>query len=169
MAAAERDDADALCDRVRAGLYEELQRADGRTLVARVIVSGATAAHTAVQRDPERWSHQIRALAAELDQLWVESVRFGTRQHISAEQLVKRGDAVGQVVRALQEVAGSDEAKRLLLTHFEDLASKLPVEVRQGEDGIRLDDPAELDAVLEDVERMLIVGLIDQDDRGGAG
>jgi hypothetical protein len=47
-----------------------------------------------------------------------------------------------------------------LLGEFTSLKNRLPPEAREGEDGIRLDDPAYLRTALEDVEQLLLARLL---------
>jgi hypothetical protein len=46
------------------------------------------------------------------------------------------------------------------MERLSDLRHKLPPELREAEDGLRLDDPAELSGLLDEVEQMLIPRLL---------
>jgi hypothetical protein len=122
-----------------------------------VIVRGATRAHEALQDDPEKWIAEIRQTANDLGgELWVEKVRLGTDPRIDREALARREDAVGELVRSLRAMRESPVALEDLVEVLGPLRNKLPVEAREGEDGLRLDDPVLLAEVLEDVERLLV-------------
>lgn len=73
------DGVDELCERVRAGVAERVDGADGRTLAVRVEVTGACRAHAAVRARPEEVARQVREAAAHAA-AWVEKVRLGTRE-----------------------------------------------------------------------------------------
>src|SRR5690606_21208471 len=56
---AERDqDADAVIDAAQSALEREVALAEGRTLVARATLEGATRAHDAFKLEPERWDSE---------------------------------------------------------------------------------------------------------------
>jgi len=51
-------------------------------------------------------------------------------------------------------------ATQVLIEEFSELRRKLPHQVSEGTDGIRLDDPAVIREALVDVERMLLPRLL---------
>jgi hypothetical protein len=57
-------------------------------------------------------------------------------------------------------VRGSVSQRSELLALFGDLASKLPLEAREGPDALRLDDPACIEDALADVEGLLLPDLL---------
>lgn len=159
LEAPELADAETVCEYIAQSLTEEATRAEGRTLVARVHVGGPTVAHAALQREADRWLSEIRSLIAESDALWVESVRFETRRRGVPIRWAERKDALGEVAASLAALKHDGERKAELQALFSDFVAKLPAEVRQGEDGLRLDDPASFDPFIDDVERLLLEQL----------
>jgi DNA repair exonuclease SbcCD nuclease subunit len=159
--------ADDVVDLVREHLDSAVAVADGRTLAVRVELRGATRAHEALEGERERWEQNLRAMANDVvgAPVWLEKILFRTAAHFDAADLAGRDDAVGHVMRALREAIADPAQAQALLDEFAELRSKLPPEVREGDDGIRLDDPAALREVLLDVERMLLPRLLS----GGAG
>jgi DNA repair exonuclease SbcCD nuclease subunit len=162
---ADRDaDADTVTDSVQSAIEREVGLADGRTLVLRATVTGATHAHTAFKLEPERWDSEIRARGAEFSDVWLSRVRFATRPPLDTTRVYERQDAVGQVLRAVR-TARSDPARAPEFSAlFSELAAKLPSEVRAGSEGLRIDDPGLLAEVLEEVEQLLLVQLAREDD-----
>ena len=77
--------------------------------------------------------------------------------HVGGIEL--RPDAVGQVARALVGLRSDVEGRSALLAELSELRAKLPPEVREGVDAVRLDDPESLADVLGDVEQMLLPAL----------
>jgi len=148
-------------DQVHDALYRAWSEVDGRALVARIEIQGSSAGQRTLHRDPERWEAEIRARALELSGVWVEQVRIHTRQHTSLEALQARGDALGQVARTLSQLRAQAPLRAGWLVHFEELRHRLPVEVRQGADGVKLDEPDVLLEVLDDVEELLLNELLD--------
>jgi len=157
--------ADEVLERVRVRLVEEQAAADGRTLAARVIVRGATRAHAGLHADAERFMNEVRALGTDLGEgIWIEQARFQTRAPIDLDELAGRDDAVGQLVRAVRELRGDEDALRSLTAELAELKPKLPVELRTGADGYDLDDPALVRALLDDVEQLLLPRLVSRSD-----
>lgn len=73
------DGVDELCERVRAGVAERVDAAEGRTVAVRVEVVGACRAHAEVRARPEEVARQVREAAAH-GAAWVEKVRLRTRE-----------------------------------------------------------------------------------------
>jgi exonuclease SbcD len=146
----------------RQAVARAVERADGRTLAARLVLRGATRAHGALVAEAERWDAQIRLAAGEAggEDVWVERVAVQTTSELDLSRLAERQDAVGQLVRALAGVRGSIGQRSELLALFGDLATKLPLEAREGPDALRLDDPACIEDALADVEGLLLPDLL---------
>jgi DNA repair protein SbcD/Mre11 len=149
-------------DIARERLSKSLEEADGRPVAARVVLRGTGRAHADLHENPERFSQEIRVAAMEIggEGVWVEKIRLDTRTPIDLEALCERDDAIGQLVRSLHAMRGDQDELALLIDDLADLRHKLPPELRDAEDGLRLDDPAELAALLSDVEQMLIPRLL---------
>jgi DNA repair exonuclease SbcCD nuclease subunit len=157
--------AEEVVDLARDTLEREAEEAEGRMLAARVRVVGESPAHSPLQQDPERWAGSIRASANDIatGPVWVEKVRLRTREPIDRGALAEHEDVVGQLVRSLDELRQDEEALTELLGEFDDLKRKLPRELREGEEGIRLDDPETLRGALDDVEQLLLPRLVERE------
>ncbi len=151
-------------DLLRAALSREVEAAAGRALAARIILQGASAAHDALVDDKERWEAEIRALATDLGDVWVEKVKLQSEPIIDLVALGERDDAVGQIVRALQSLRHDDERVHELIEELAELRRKLPAELRNRSDdgGLRLDDPTTIRAALHDVQHLLLARLLAQ-------
>ncbi|WP_437276881.1 DNA repair exonuclease [Sorangium sp. So ce375] len=157
--------ADDIVDLTREELERRLAEADGRTLAARVFLCGATKAHAALRADFERWTGQIRAIANDLGgALWIERVLSRTISPLQVGALEERDDAIGQLTRSLRSLRDDEAGLSSLLREFASLRNKLPAEAREGDDAIRLDDPAFLREALDDVEHTLISRLLGTSD-----
>jgi hypothetical protein len=81
----------------------------------RVTVLGETDLHTLEARDPGSVAAAIQAATQDfaIADLWIESVRLALRSPIDRETVAQRPDAVGEVVRLVDELAASDDALRI--------------------------------------------------------
>jgi DNA repair protein SbcD/Mre11 len=157
-------DADTVCEGVSSALQAEVAKAEGRTLVVRVTLRGATKAHNAFQLEAERWDSEIRARSAEHSDVWLSRVRFATRPALDTERVLAREDAVGQVLRAVRDARANPSRSSEFAELFQELAQKLPAEVRSGAEGLKLDDEALLQELLEEVEQLLLAELLEEPD-----
>jgi DNA repair exonuclease SbcCD nuclease subunit len=157
-------DVDRVVDATVERIEELLEAAGDRALVIRVALTGQTGLHGALERDHERWEAQIRARASEFERVWVESVRFCTQPQLAFAELRQRGDALGQLARSLAELKTTPGGLEPWLGQFADLRDKLPPEVREGPEGLRLDDVAVLKEALSDVETLLLTRLLEAGD-----
>jgi DNA repair exonuclease SbcCD nuclease subunit len=153
------DDVVALVQR---GLDRELRRAEGRTLAVRVVLRGATRAHATLVADAARWEAQIRLAGSDVggDELWIERILTKTSSELDRTRLAEREDAVGQLVRALERLRDDRAEQYELVSVFTELWQKLPPEVREGPDAVRLDDPDFIRDALDDIEGLILPELL---------
>jgi hypothetical protein len=160
---AELDNLDDVFERVRRELGQLLDNAEGRTMVARVVVRGRGKVHAEITARPETVRAQIQALALDETngQVWVEKVSLKTQAEIDVASLNRRDDPIGELVRLIHGIkAGSTEDLTSLAVELVDLRRKLPVALTEGDEAIRLEDPEFLRQVLDEVERSLIPRLL---------
>ena len=93
------------------------------------------------------------------DDLWVEKICLLTRDPIDLGDVRSRDDAIGQVFRGLTSLRGSDAGRAELAAELASLGSKLPSPLRSGPSALGWDAPAGLDALLDDVEQLLLSRL----------
>ncbi len=192
---AEADSALAAIDLAAERLAGVASEAEGRLLAARVVFSGASAAHDELVCQPDRWEHEVRNAASSVAPgggVWVERVRFETRRPRTLEHELERSDALGDLLRlvaglgeegtqtadAWAEVRSAKRAEeggagdRLDLEQlgrsFADLKKKLPGALRIGDDALDPTDPEQLRERLPGVRDLLLARLLeaDADSRG---
>jgi len=156
---------DDVLDAVRDALEEASAAADGRPLAARIEIVGPTAVHALLHRDAEQWVHEIRSLATDVGEIWIEKVRLATSSLEKREDLEARDDALGALVRALDDLEDDPEALARFSAKLDDLRKKLPQEIlgTEGEIPGANDDDA-LRRALLDAKELLLARLLE----GGA-
>ena len=152
------DDAHALLDRVEDELRAARDSAGELPVAARVRVRGATRAHSTIVVEPARWREEFRALAASFadDRLWIEKVELLTRSPVDDRRAARGDEALGGLLGYIDEAASSDEDLERLAGELADLRRKLPPETLSGDEGLDLQSPEALRALLDDVRRLLV-------------
>jgi DNA repair exonuclease SbcCD nuclease subunit len=151
-----------LVDLAREAVISEAETAEGRLLAIRLHMVGTSQAHRELAGDPERWTSEIRATIADLGaEVWMEKIQLRTRATLDLDVLLEHDDPVAGLLLSLRELRTDESELNTLLRVFDDLKSKLPVEYRQWEEALNLDDPATLKTLLEDVEQILISRLLE--------
>ncbi|MGH7869072.1 MAG: metallophosphoesterase family protein, partial [Candidatus Dormibacteraceae bacterium] len=107
-------DLDEVCGMIRPALDEAFHRADGRLLATRVSVVGTCNAHAELWRERERLTNEVRGIANEFDQAWVEKVRPATR--LAGEETLGNGadvlEAVDDLRRTAKKLRADEEVLR---------------------------------------------------------
>ena len=149
---------DALLERCRAALDTVLERHDPRPVVARVAFSGQTALHARLAADPGLLKETVRATAMTHfgDRLWIETVKVRTAPvHRAAADPGPLGELSALVAALL-----ADDAELLALGEgLASLFQRLPPDFRQGETGLRPDDPAQLRELVAQAHALLVQRL----------
>ena len=154
-------------DLAKEALAAVLPQAGGRTLAVRFLVKGAGAAYADLARDPERWMNEIRSAVMEEsgEQAWVEKIKLQAEGERAAHEA--RGDdrLPSSVVESLHGMGLDEDARREMASDFRGLLASLPAELWRVEGPPDLDDPAVLNAVIEDARQIVLERLF----RGGEG
>lgn len=148
-------------DRVTAQLTQERQAAADRMLAVRVEVTGATDAHGELTNHLEHWTAEIRSLATELgSNTWVEKVKVSTWPALNLDELRRRQDPVGELVRAIERIEAGTESFDTLLADDPDLAKDLD-ELRRTLNKAQLTDwDLPTGELMPDVKNLLVSRLV---------
>ncbi|MCE5200784.1 MAG: metallophosphoesterase [Armatimonadota bacterium] len=141
--------------RVQQEVEAKKAEAPEHLLALRVEIRGACAAHSALCSDSERWTNQICADALS-DQVWIEKVKMLTEDPDSGEDAQQWNELLDSV----SQVAQSTELQQRLLSGLAELESKLPLELRNGDDPISLSDPQVVIEALPEVKQLLLSRLL---------
>ena len=123
--------------RVRASLEGAVAEAEGRPLAVRLRLSGATPLHGKLLARHDSFQAEVRAVALDLavDAVWIEKIVTATRPVRDLVALSLRQDAVGSLIRSLDDLATDADLHAALQSELEDLLAKLPRELDLDEPG----------------------------------
>ena len=119
---------------MRQALVQEVARADGRLLCARIVLRGRTGLHGQLVTDVENLTAEARAAALGLGEevAWVERVAVATTPMSDAAVLAAREDTLGDLQRMLAEANADDELLGELQTNIGEFIGRLPHTLRDG-------------------------------------
>lgn len=152
-------DLDEVLERTAKSLDAAVAEAEYRLSAVRVRLTGRSEAHNAIAAKPETMRQQVRALAIERGNgsVWVEKIIIETSVAIDLAALKTRSDPVGDLLRQFESVRDGDtEPLGALVEELQALRQKLPAELTEDIDGLRLGDPEYLRTILADIEPQLI-------------
>jgi len=117
---------------VRDAMEGEVERADGRPLALRLRLLGDCGADQAFRARPEHWTQEFRSLGVSMGdgELWMEKVEFRTGRKRELEEALARDDALGGLLRVVQDDAEDEEIIRAMRDEFMVLDTKLPREAK---------------------------------------
>jgi DNA repair exonuclease SbcCD nuclease subunit len=151
------DHAEDVLDRARIAFERAAEAADGRLVAARVEIGGAGRVHDELGLEPERFIAELRRLATDCGDVWLENVSIQTAPAVDLAELRDRDDPLGQVFRELDRLRADPSAlTELAGAALGDFKPKL-AELGSGADGA---GPGDLGAALDDVERLLLPRLL---------
>ena len=159
------DRLEALGDAFREALQPVLVGATDRLHAVRVTLTGSTALHRLEANQPGTLAAAVQAAAQDVSdtEVWIEQVRLALTTPIDRAQAAQRQDAVGDLIRLVDSIAGDDaELTSWATAELGDLLNALPAEVTNGVtagDVLRLDDFADLRALLKDAEATVLARL----------
>lgn len=154
-----------LLDRIQRALTDQADASDGRLTAMRLEVAGPCRAHHALTANPTHWHNEIRSMASSLgERAWLEKIRLRTSSDLQLDEMSKREDVIGGLLRSLQNIEQNDDALLELASLFADLQVKLPAELREGDDPLDFRSPTLLRGALNEARELLITRLL----HGGA-
>jgi DNA repair exonuclease SbcCD nuclease subunit len=149
-------------DRVKEWVEKEYLKNNKEFTAARIHVRGSCKAHGLISEDPEKWKNEMRAAVTDAcgSSVWLEKIHIQTAVEADFEQIIKRNDALGDLLRYLESLEKGDSKDLLDLIHEDltELRTKLPPELGQG---IRdLDSKEKSLETIEGIKQLLISSLL---------
>jgi DNA repair exonuclease SbcCD nuclease subunit len=158
---------DEVYERVQVELEKALAEGDGRPVIARLELHGVTEAHQALQARSAYLAEEYRNLALNLggQGLWLEKVRFKTKEKRDIEAVIQGDDALGSLVKNLLALEIDSDKLREIDPEFDTFINKLPAELRGGDDPFDPLAPDQWEDIRSEVKDLLIAQLLES---GGA-
>ncbi|HMW86296.1 MAG TPA: DNA repair exonuclease [Nitrospira sp.] len=154
---------EALGEAFRHALEPVLIGAMDRLHAVRVTLTGSTELHRLEASQPGTLAAAMYGAAQDIGEaeVWIEQVRLDLTTPLDRVQTAQRQDAVGELVRLVDSVAGDEsELQRWAQVELGDLLGSLPQEVAAG-DVPKLDDRVELTQLLMEAEATVLARLTD--------
>jgi DNA repair exonuclease SbcCD nuclease subunit len=152
--------ADEVYEKLRARVVTLFSESKDRVTAVRLRIVGATDAHSELNRDAEQVRNEAISIANECGNglFWVERVQLATQPRWDREELLKRDDPIGEVVRIVAALR-EDAATVANWSSIVELQNKLPAELAEGAEPIKLDVDA-LRTAIEEAEGLLLARLL---------
>ena len=147
-------------DTVRSFFEKERDKADNRPLALRLVLTGQCPVHAQLLDRTFQLTEEFRAIAASFSDLWLEKVRFKTSRKISLEDLVGEDNPIAGLIESIQKLEFEKEDPTELVPELATLKTKLPAEIKSGEDPFLDPSPDKMEELRTEVQEMLISKLL---------
>jgi DNA repair exonuclease SbcCD nuclease subunit len=147
-------------------LGQLLQENGNLPLIARVEIRGSSQAHAELAGDIERWVNEFRSAAIDASggNAYIEKVKVRTTSLVSGDVVKSQAGPIGELNRYLDEIQSDPDRLLSLGQTLDDLVRKMPRELKEGGDSIKLDDPDWIAGMIEQVRSMLTYRLMRKGD-----
>ena len=154
---------------IRGLIPQELERADGRPVVFRFELTGASSAHPQLVADEQRWLNEIRLAVYDAagGRGWLEKVKFRTTIPAEADTLVPEHLPRGFLMKYFAELEEDAELIQQLQDEFKELKSRLPGDLFADHADLDLDNPAVFKEFLTEAKHLAESKLAGQEVSAG--
>ena len=156
------DSLDDLYEDVRTQLQLISDGADGRPVAVRIVLHGNTPLHSQLHAGIENLKQELRALCNNFGGagMWLEKLSLKSAPAAGGDEIENNDEALGGLLGIIRKLEVDGAAAASLLDEVAALGSKLPAELRGGDDGFDPADPQQLAEILEDVKELLVNRLL---------
>jgi DNA repair exonuclease SbcCD nuclease subunit len=157
---------DSILNTLDKALKRELQINDSMPLALRIRLSGPSRLHGKILSKEEHLKNEIRgcAIDASNGNIWVEKVCIDTSGVSDPETLMMRDDALGGLLRSINDLQYDGKSLDDMLGELGDLFRKLPTEYLNDVEAIHPERIKVLSDVAEDVKHMLLTRILSSGD-----
>jgi len=146
-----------LLDRAGQAFLQELDRADGRPLMLRLILEGPCSFHGELLRDSRFWENSLEALAIDTGDLWLEKILFHTQRVREVDPLSMEGSPLAGFLHTLD----GDSLELFESPELQTLHSRLPAELLRAQPLVS-EDSAARRALLQEIRDMVLARILNQ-------
>ncbi|MGD8242036.1 MAG: DNA repair exonuclease, partial [Desulfobacterales bacterium] len=148
-------------DAFRKRLEALLAQHDPLPVAVRVVFTGDTAAHARISGDRDYWQEAVRSTAVAHfgDRAWIESVRVDTRPTNRGPTGPADPGPLRELDRLVAEIEADEDKLLALGAALSPLLRKMPVEYRQGDRALAVEDPECWRKMVRQAHDLLIQGL----------
>lgn len=157
------DTVDAVYDTVRLAFEQELDRADGRPLALRLVLTGRCPVHANLFDRMALWTEEIKAIAAGMGDIWIEKIRFQTARITGIDDIAGDNTPVAGLLQSLEKLELDADTLTDLLPELSILKSKLPPEIHTGDEPFLDADAGQMAGLRTEVRELLIAKLLRHD------
>jgi len=145
----------------REQLSNVLENSDGLFIATRVIFCGESEAHEAILSRPDSFLSDIRSVANDYGDgnVWIEKVMLSTLPVLTQSPSHFPEGPLGELTRVLDSLTIDEAALEEFTEELSPLLKKLPLELREGSDSLKLDKSETIKAILKQVRPMLLARL----------
>ena len=146
-----------LLDIAGQAFQQELDRADGRPVMLRLALEGATPFHGELLRDSRFWENSLEALAIDFGDLWLEKILFQTARVQDMDPGSLEGSPLAGFLQTLDEGA----LELFEAPELQTLRSRLPAELLR-EQPLVPRDSRQRRVLLQEIRDMVLARILNQ-------
>ena len=142
---------DEVVDEFQNWITDSLAQAEGRLLVTRVEVAGASSLHSALHQRRGQLLASMRATAVAhgADQVWVESIQVRTRPCDKAATTIEVEGPMESLFAVIEELRRHESTDEVVETELRSLMKKLPTELGGADAVLNCHDDAWVQQLIE--------------------
>ncbi|MCY4160832.1 MAG: DNA repair exonuclease [Flavobacteriaceae bacterium] len=147
---------------LREKLIEELNFNHGMLLAVRLIFIGISPIHSTFSENKEQLINELRATVTEIshEKIWLEKIVFRTKSPTPIEAIFERNDALSELLHSIDNVEFNEIEHTKLYRELDDLYKKLPKEIIERDDFLRLKHEPSDRNTIEEVKNLLVQRLL---------
>lgn len=147
---------DDVSSAIETALLSAVDEADGRTVVARISVSGRTKLHRLLKLDAARLDAEAARAAESAGDVWIERVELKTQDADATSE--SASDALSVLIGEVEALKGSPDAREKVRDQVGALPKKFSAALRK-EAGLDNVDDQMLDEIINDARDILLAKL----------
>ncbi|MCW9045242.1 MAG: DNA repair exonuclease [Alphaproteobacteria bacterium] len=138
--------------------------ADGRIVAVRLQFGGTSPLHADIKRNEREIAEELRVMVSGLNlNVWLEKLVFKTQSPISIEEIAKKEDAIGDLVKRLAGAAGDQELLEGLKNDVSQLMEKLPPAAKaNGSETLNAIGDEDFSTIIESAGEYLVSQMLEE-------